>query len=54
MTTENTIRLLVSKLHAYKFGYSRAVEQKDFVAAAKWRAGFQDTKTKIDELREDL
>lgn len=54
MSTENTIRLLRSKLHAYKFGYSRAVAKKDFVAAAKWKAGFQNTKTKINEMREGL
>lgn len=54
MTTENTIRLLISKLHACKFGYDRAVAQKDSIAAAKWKTGYHHTKERIDTLRETL
>ncbi len=54
MTTENSIKLLISKSHAYKSGYDRAVAQKDAIAAAKWKDGYNRIKETIDELRETL
>lgn len=54
MTRESKIRLLVSKSHAYKTGFQRAVEEGDAEAAEKWKAGYQVIVDRINELKDDL
>ncbi len=52
MTKEAKIRLLVSKSHAYKFGYRRAVKEGDTAAADKWKAGYMDIVEEINDLKD--
>ncbi len=53
MTHEYTIRLMESKLRAYKNGYYRARAKKDEEAAEKWKEGCRAIRERIIELKEE-
>lgn len=54
MTTESSINLLISKSHAYKRGYDKAIAQKDVVAAARWKDGYNKIRENVNKLKEGL
>jgi hypothetical protein len=53
MPQDYTIRLMQSKLRAYKNGYFRALAKKDEEAAEKWKEGCRAIRERIIELKEE-
>lgn len=53
MTKEKNIRLMESKLRAFKNGYVKAVAREDDEAAEKWKEGCRSIYAEIDKLKED-